>query len=103
MPQDSAARRDKGAILVQVEKSLGFNIEKMRGASKGYGAAQLTPREIPSDNLIEETFNLIKLPHWKWLWGICTTYGLRPHEALTIMGTSKNPVMPTNWLMRLIC
>jgi len=84
MPQNSAARRDQGAILVQVAKSLGFNIEKMREASKGYGVAQLTPREIPSDSLIEETFNLIKLPHWKWLWGVCATYGLRPHEALTI-------------------
>ncbi len=93
MPQNSAARRDQGAILVQVAKSLGFNIEKMREASKGYGAAQLTPREIPSDELIEKTFNLIKLPHWKWLFGICATYGLRPHEALTISWEEDN------WLM----
>ncbi len=90
MPQDSAARRDQGAILVQVAKALGFNIEKMREASKGYGAAQLTPREIPSDELIEENFNLIKLLHWKWIWGICATYGLRPHEALLITWGADN-------------
>ncbi len=83
MPENSAARRDQGAILVQIGKSLGFNIEKMREASKGYGAAQLTPRDIPSDELIEDTFNKIKLPHWKWLWGVCSAYGLRPHEAQT--------------------
>jgi len=84
LPENSAGRRDQGAILVQIAKSLGFNIDKMREASRGYGTAQLTPREIPSDELIEETFDLIKLPHWKWLWGICAAYGLRPHEALTI-------------------
>jgi len=90
IPENSAARTDQGGILFRVAKSLGFNIEKMQEAASGYGVAQLTPREIPSDELIEKTFNLIKLPHWKWLFGICAAYGLRPHEALTISWGADN-------------
>lgn len=81
MPEGSAGRRDQGNLLCSVGESLGLELPKARAACKGYGAAQLTPRDIPSDPEIEETWARIKLPHWRWMWGMCAAYGLRPHEA----------------------
>ena len=81
MPEGSAGRRDQGNLLCSIGESLGLELPQSRAASRGYGAAQLTPRDIPSDTEIEETWARIKLPHWRWMWGVCAAYGLRPHEV----------------------
>ena len=81
MPEGSAGRRDQGNLLCSIGESLGLELPQSRAASRGYGAAQLTPRDIPSDAEIEETWARIKLPHWRWMWGVCAAYGLRPHEV----------------------
>ena len=81
MPEGSAGRRDQGNLLCSIGESLGLDLPQARAASRGYGAAQLTPRDIPSDTEIEEIWARIKLPHWRWMWGVCAAYGLRPHEV----------------------
>jgi hypothetical protein len=84
MPEGSAGRRDQGNLLCSIGESLGLELSKARAACRGYGAAQLTPRDIPSDSDIEATWARIKLPHWRWMWGVCAAYGLRPHEAANL-------------------
>lgn len=84
MPEGSAGRRDQGNLLCSVGESLGLELPKARVACRGYGVAQLTPRDIPSDSEIEETWARIKLPHWRWMWGVCAAFGLRPHEAANL-------------------
>ena len=84
MPEGSAGRRDQGNLLCSIGESLGLNLPKARAACRGYGAAQLTPRDIPSDSEIEAAWSRIKLPHWRWMWGVCAAYGLRPHEAANL-------------------
>lgn len=80
MPEGSAGRRDQGNVLSQIAHSLKMDGAAIREAGKGYTATKVEKRDIPSDKLIEETFELIKLPHWRWMFGMIATYGLRPHE-----------------------
>ena len=81
MPPESAARRDQGNVITQIADSLGLPIEKLREAYRGYSAEELSPRKIPSDKEILEAFASIRLPRWKWMFGVCAAYGLRPHEC----------------------
>jgi integrase len=57
-----------------------MNGAAIREAGKGYTATKVEKRDIPSDKLIEEIWGKIKLPHWRWMFGMIATYGLRPHE-----------------------
>ena len=84
MPAGTAGRRDQGNLLAQIAKSCGLNPEPIQAAARGYGVAALTPRDIPSDPDIEAAWHRLRLPHWKWTWGMCAAYGLRPHETVGI-------------------
>ena len=78
-----AARKTDGSIYstTVVFKGWGqFDRSSIFEASAGYTAAELTPRDIPSDDELLEYHAQIEAPHWKWLYGIVLTYGIRPHE-----------------------
>ena len=81
MPAGSAVRRDQGNLLSQVAKSLGLNTDPLLEACRGYGVDKLTERDIPTDEAIEAAMERITLPHWRWSFGMCAAYGLRPHEC----------------------
>lgn len=81
LPESTASRRDQGNLLAQVARSLGMDHEPLLAACRGYGVDRLTERDIPSDGAITAAFDSIRLPHWKWTWGMCAAYGLRPHEC----------------------
>ena len=46
-----------------------------------YSPSKRSPRELPSDRQIEDTYNSIKNPQWQWVYGMLATYGLRGHEV----------------------
>lgn len=81
LPESSAARRAYGSIWAMVCESLNLPTEKLLAASRGYGLSRLTERDIPTEAAITAAFDSIRLPHWKWTWGMCAAYGLRPHEC----------------------
>ncbi len=81
LPAGSASRRDQGNLLSQVAKSLGLETEPLLEACRGYGVDKLTERDIPTDAAIEAAMKSIRLPHWRWTFGMCAAYGLRPHEC----------------------
>ena len=54
------------------------------------GVDKLTERDIPSDEAIEASFKLIALPHWRWTFGMCAAYGLRPHECAELAWLDDN-------------
>ena len=81
LPAGSAARRDQGNLLSQVAKSLGLETAALLEACRGYGVDKLTERDIPADAEIEAALRRIALPHWRWTFGMCAAYGLRPHEC----------------------
>lgn len=84
LPEGSAGRRDQATILCQVARTLNLPIARLQAAGRGYGARQLTPRTIPSDDEIVAAFHRLPLPHWRWAWGTLATYGLRPHELIDL-------------------
>lgn len=80
MKPNSAARNDQGNVLSMVAKSIGLEHPPIQEASRGYSGSALKERDIPKDEQIEAFFPLIKLPHWRWTYGMIATYGLRAHE-----------------------
>jgi integrase len=84
LPAGSASRRDQGNLLSQVAKSLGLETAALLDACRGYGVDKLTERDIPSDDTIESALRRIALPHWRWTFGMCAAYGLRPHECAAL-------------------
>ena len=81
MPAGTASRRDQGNLLSQVARSLGLDAEPLLEASRGYGVDKLTERDIPTDATIESIMKRIGQAHWRWAFGMCAAFGLRPHEC----------------------
>lgn len=81
LPPASAMRRDQGSILIRTAAQVGWDVVELRTLIGGYGSKALTPRDIPSDKEIEEIFEKIKLPHWKFVFAACAIFGIRPHEV----------------------
>jgi integrase len=90
LPEGSAARRDQGNLLAQVAKTLGLETGALLEACRGYGVDKLAERDIPSDEAIEAAIGKIRLPHWRWTFGMCAAYGLRPHECAGLIWLEDN-------------
>ena len=80
MEPNTAGRRDQSNTLGQIAESIGLEKDPIQEAGQGYSGAQLRERDIPKDDEIEACFDLLTTPHWRWMYGMCATYGLRPHE-----------------------
>lgn len=85
LPAGTAARRDQGNLLAQVARSLGLDHEPLLAACRGYGVDKLTERDIPTEVAIEASLSRVQLPHWRWTFGMCAAYGLRPHECAELI------------------
>jgi integrase len=57
---------------------LGVDFKAYKG---NYSDASLTPRDIPSDDLIMEWRDRIPNAQWRWVFGMMAAFGLRPHEC----------------------
>lgn len=85
MKPKSCSRRDRGFVLATVAKTLKIEgHEDVLAASKGYGRSDVVPRALPTDEQILENFDRIRLPHFRWMFGVVALFGLRPHEAATV-------------------
>jgi integrase len=49
-----------------------------------YSPQKVTPRDLPSDELIAEWRDRIPNPAWQWAYGMMATYGLRNHEIFCL-------------------
>jgi integrase len=81
MPAGTASRRDQGNLLSQVARSLGLDAEPLLEACRGYGVDKLTERDIPTNDAIEQAMKRLGQAHWRWTFGMCAAFGLRPHEC----------------------
>ena len=55
--------------------------ERFSDLAGSYSPNSVDPRTIPSDVLIQQHYNALTNPGWKWVYGVMATYGLRNHEA----------------------
>ena len=68
-------------------KSLGalFNLEIDTSKLQGdYGLKRVNPKNLPSDQEIQEAIKLLPDSSYQWAYGLMATYGLRNHECFFI-------------------
>jgi len=58
--------------------TLSFDLQNLSGK---YSHKYLKPRELPDDESILKSYNLIPNPQWRFVYGIMATFGLRNHEV----------------------
>lgn len=116
---DSYSRWRACIVFKQLAELMGFNPQSIHELRGNYCPTKPAPRDLPSDELIEEWFDKIPNPDWKWVYGVMATYGLRPHEcfhldtteleqggyAINVLANTKtgaHRVMPlrTEWIER---
>ena len=79
--ENSRSKQQCATVLNAFANHLSIKLpEKWKEQSNGYGIKQARFRELPSDSLIEEAWEIIPNPHWKLAYGLMATYGLRNHE-----------------------
>lgn len=60
---------------------LDFDPKSLAG---NYSPSKVTRRDLPTDDAIAEHYNKLVNPQWRWFYGMCATYGLRPHEVFRL-------------------
>lgn len=77
---DTRTRRRYCMAYAALAKFAGIAIDltPYRGT---YGPASTQIRDIPSDDQILSDVDKFSSPEWRWVFGILTCYGLRPHEV----------------------
>ena len=80
--ESPSARRTAGSVVNQGARQLRIDVDTkaIAESTRGYTARAVNPRQIPSDELIESLIDQIKLPHWRWMYGMLWLFGIRPHE-----------------------
>lgn len=83
--QPESRSRAQGAIafvaLARFANLDEASINTIRQLGKGYKAASITPRDLPSDAEIGSHYGALKNQRWAWVYAMIATYGLRPHEV----------------------
>ncbi len=82
-PPDTRVRVRMCVALGALAKFAGisWDASRFRGS---YSPKKAQPRDIPSDKLIQEVYESIRLPQIKWVFGAIATYGLRNHEVFKL-------------------
>jgi integrase len=52
--------------------------------SGSYSPRKATPRDLPTDQQIQDAYFKIPNPAWQWVYAVLATYGLRPHEVFLL-------------------
>ena len=80
--KNSRSRQQCGIALSALAKHLNLELpENWKQLQSGYGIHESKFRELPSDEEIINSFQLIPNQKWKFVFGLMATYGLRNHEV----------------------
>jgi len=80
--ENSRSRQQCGIALSSLARHLNLELpENWKRLQSGYGIHESNFRELPSDEEIKNSFNLIPNPKWRFVFGLMATYGLRNHEV----------------------
>lgn len=93
---NSRARQRYVMALGSLCRFAGLDVN-FHGLSR-YSPKDLKARDLPDDDLIVRSRNLIKDPGWQWVYGMLATYGLRPHEVFLIDVEAFLRVNPNVWV-----
>ncbi len=80
--ENSRSRQQCGIALSALARHLKLELPKnWKQLQNGYGIHESHFRELPSDEKIINSFQLIPNPKWRFVFGLMATYGLRNHEV----------------------
>ena len=80
--ENSRSRQQCGIALGALARHLKVELpENWKQLQSGYGIYESNFRELPSDEEIVKSFQLIPNPKWRFVFGLMATYGLRNHEV----------------------
>jgi len=80
--ENSRSRQQCGIALSAFARHLKLDLpENWKQLQSGYGIHESNFRELPSDEEIMNSFQLIPNPKWRFVYGLMATYGLRNHEV----------------------
>tara|TARA_Y100001968_G_scaffold333014_1_gene393615 strand:- start:2605 stop:3762 length:1158 start_codon:yes stop_codon:yes gene_type:complete len=80
--EKSRSRQQCASSLAVFARYLNIRLNpNWKELGSGYGMHQSRFRELPSDQLIKETWELIPSKKWRMVYGLMATYGLRNHEV----------------------
>lgn len=74
----------------QLAQFAGIDLD-VAGLLGNYSPTKVQPRNLPTDEAIEDCFDQIENSQWQWVYGVIATYGLRNHEAF-YLDLSKFPI-----------
>jgi|SRR6476469_308441 len=77
---NSRSRRRYCTSLGKLAKFAGLECD-FKPLQGNYSAKQVDPRDLPTDGAIAKYWHTFKNPHWRWVYGMIATYGLRSHEV----------------------
>lgn len=77
---DSKTRKRTCMALGMLAKCADITLDT-KSLAGNYSPHRVSPRQIPSDEIISQVFHGMKNPAWRWVYGIIAAYGLRPHEV----------------------
>lgn len=79
-PPDTKTRKRTAMAFGAMAKfaQIEFDAKPMAGK---YSPRRVKPRDLPAEEDIVRAFHSIQNSSWKWVYGMISTYGLRPHEA----------------------
>jgi integrase len=80
---DTKTRKRTCMVMGALAKfaALDFDPKPLAG---NYSPSKVTRKDLPTDEQIAEHYSLIVNPQWRWFYGVCATYGLRPHEVFRL-------------------
>ncbi|MDV3351267.1 hypothetical protein QGP82_21365 [Leptothoe sp. LEGE 181152] len=83
-PADSWGRKNDCMVYQALGKHSGLKVDlsDLRGR---YKPKPVRSANVPSDKEIEQIWESLKSPGWRWVYGMLATYGLRPHEVFRIV------------------
>ncbi len=80
--KNSRSRQQCGIALSALARHLKLELpENWKQLQSGYGIHESKFRELPSDEEIINSFQLIPNAKWRFVFGLMATYGLRNHEV----------------------
>ena len=77
---DTRSRQNYCMVCNSLAKfsSLDFDFSIYAGK---HSPRKVAPRDLPTDEQIQEAYYKISSPEWQWVYGVIATYGIRPHEV----------------------
>ena len=95
-PEDKKAARDKTCEKLQRFADFAGITVDLNHYKTGYSTSDIKPRDIPTDIKIENLIDNIRNPHWRYVFALMATYGLRDHEAFLCTLESRDSVLIAN-------